>query len=109
MQINGRGIIYYLVLIAIALSTIILTPSCRSKMSKREREIQKEKERRRKEDTVLYQKALKKHMKNQGRETRKIMKQNAKEAQRYNEQKDEFFIKRWIKNSNYKRKSRQRG
>lgn len=88
---------------------MVISPSCRSKMSKREREIQKEKEKRRKDDTVLYQKALKKHMKNQGRETQRIMKKNAKEAQRYNEQKDEFFLKRWIKKSNHKRKTRHRG
>ena len=59
-------------------------------MSNKERQIKREKKRRAKDDTVLYQKALKKHMKNQTKATRKDMKRNYRESQRYNQQKKEF-------------------
>jgi hypothetical protein len=35
-------------------------------------------------------------MKNQSPSTRKMMKQDAKEAKRNNEHKKEFFLKRWF-------------
>lgn len=78
-------------------------------MTKKERQIQREKEKRRKEDTVLYQKALKQHMKNQSRETQRRMRQNSREAERFNEQRKEFFLSRWIKEWNHRARSRHRG
>jgi hypothetical protein len=94
----------------IMLISFQFTTSCRTNnMSKKERQIQKEKKRRAKDDTVLYQKALKKHMKNQTRATQKEMKRNYRDAQRYNEQKKEFFLKRFIREKMFQRQKKQKG
>ncbi len=88
----------------------VALPSCRtSNISNKERQIQKEKKRRAKDDTVLYEKALKKHMKNQTKETRKEMKRNYREAQRYNQKKKEFFLKRFMREKLYQRQKKQKG
>jgi len=78
-------------------------------MSNKERQIQREKKRRSKDDTVLYQKALKKHMKNQTKATQKDMKRNYREAQRFNDKKKEFFLKKFIRERLYQRQKKQKG
>jgi len=84
--------------------------SCRTdNISNKEKQIQREKKRRAKDDTVLYQKALKKHMKSQTKATQKDMKRNYREAQRYNQQKKEFFLKRFIREKLYQRQKKQKG
>jgi ABC-type amino acid transport substrate-binding protein len=88
-----------LVLAIFILSLLPITQtSCgvfkRSNVDNKEKEIQKEKKRRQKEDTVLYQKAVKEHMKRQSKETRKAMKQAMKEAERNREHKPEPWYKR---------------
>jgi len=91
-------------------SGISMFSSCRTNnMSKKERQISREKKKRAKDDTVLYQKALKKHMKNQTKATRKDMKRNYRESQRYNQQKKEFFLKRIIRDKMYQRQKKQKG
>ncbi|MCX7696603.1 MAG: hypothetical protein N2Z72_02785 [Bacteroidales bacterium] len=69
----------------------------RSNIDNKEKAIQKEKKKRQKQDTILYQKALKQHMKNQSKETRKAMKQSMREAKRNREHKPEPFYLRWYK------------
>lgn len=89
---------------------IIASPSCRTNnLSNKEREIQREKKKRAKDDTVLYEKALKKHMRTQTQETRKEMKKSYRDAQRYNNQKKEFFLKRFIREKIYQRQKKQKG
>ncbi len=89
---------------------IVAIPSCRTNnLSSKEREIQREKKKRANDDTVLYEKALKKHMKEQTKETRKEMRKNYREAQRYNNQKQEFFLTRFFREKIYQRQKKQKG
>lgn len=105
-----RKVAPFLLIVVITLSVSLIQVSCRTNnMSNKERQIQKEKKRRAKDDTVLYQKALKKHMKNQTKATRKEMKRNYRDAQRYNQQKKEFFLKRIIRDKMFQRQKRQKG
>lgn len=89
---------------------VFAAPSCRtSNISNKEKQIQREKKKRAKDDTVLYEKALKKHMKSQTKETRKEMKRNYREAQRYNQKKNEFFLKKFMREKLYQRQKKQKG
>ncbi len=79
------------------LSPVATIQSCRtSNLDNRERQIQREKRKRQRNDTVLYQKALKRHMKSQTKETRKSMRQALHTAKRNRDNRREFFIKRWF-------------
>ena len=53
-------------------------------------------EERKKEAEKQYEEAMKENYKQQTKATRKRMKQHGNQAQRYNENKKEFFIKRWF-------------
>ena len=64
--------------------------------SKQEKKIEKMKEKRMEEDLKLYQKAIKRHNKIQSKDTQKRMKKDRKHAFRHNENKREFFLKRWF-------------
>lgn len=80
------------------LAPIATIQSCRtSNMDNKERQIQREKKKRQRNDTVLYQKALKNHMKSQTKETRKAMRQALNTAKRNREHKKEFIVKRWFR------------
>jgi hypothetical protein len=96
----------------IILLIVFLVPfsSCRTNtLSSKEKQIQREKKRRVKEDSVLYEKALKKHMKSQTKATRQEMKRNYRDAQRHNNQKQEFFLKRFVREKLYQRQKKQKG
>lgn len=81
------------------LMPVTFVVSCRtSNTSNTERRIQKEKRRRAKNDTVLYQKALKRHMKSQTKDTRHSMRRALREARTNREHRREFFLRRWYKN-----------
>lgn len=91
-------ILKYIVLLLLLLAPATTIQSCRtSNSSNRERQIQREKKKRQKNDTVLYQKALKNHMKSQTKDTRKAMRQNLHTAKRNRDHKQEFFVKRWFR------------
>ncbi len=111
MKVNfSKRIPVYSLAIMILLSSFVVLPSCRTNnLSNKEREIQREKKRRAKDDTVLYQKALKRHMKNQTEATRKDMKRNYREAMRYNEQKKQFFLFKIIRDKMYQKQKKQKG
>jgi len=111
MKVNYlRRISPSVLILLFAVASFIVVPSCRTNnLSSKERQIQKEKKRRSKDDTVLYQKALKRHMKNQTKATRKDMKRNYREAQRYNEQKKQFFLIRIFRDKMYQRQKKQKG
>ena len=64
--------------------------------SKQEKKIERMKEKRMEEDLKLYQKAIKRHQKIQSKDTRKRMKKDRKQAFRHNDNKREFFLKRWF-------------
>ena len=71
-------------------------------VSQQEKKIEKEKKKRQKDDTILYQKAVKQQMNNQTAETKEAMKDAEKQAKLNRENKKEFFLKRWINNWQYK-------
>ena len=64
--------------------------------SKQQKKIEREKQKRVKEDLKAYQKAIKRHNKIQSKDTRKRMKRDRKKAFRHNDNKREFFLKRWL-------------
>ena len=49
------------------------------------------------ENAKKYEEAVKRQASIQDKNTRKIMKRKYKQAQQYNSQKREFFLKRWFK------------
>lgn len=87
----------------ISIMLLLLMPatfvmSCRtSNTGNKERQIQREKRKRSKNDTVLYQKALKRHMKSQTKDTRSSMRRALAIAKRNRDHKREFFLRRWFK------------
>lgn len=89
------------ILLLIVFTLSVVSNSCflfkRSNIDNKEKAIQKEKKKRQKQDTILYQKAVKQHMKNQSKDTRKAMKQAMREAKRNREHKPEPFYLRWYK------------
>jgi len=81
------------------LAPVSTMQSCKtSNTSSKERQIQREKKKRQKNDTVLYQKALKQHAKSQTKNTRKAMRDSYRKAQNYNNNQREFFLTRWMHN-----------
>lgn len=91
--------IKYLVLVLMLMAPIAAIQPCKAQsMEQRERQIQREKKRRQRDDMVLYQKALKNHMKSQTPETRVAMKQAMRTAKQNREHRREFFVKRWFRN-----------
>ena len=100
---NQKTIIFLIIILFSGLSMTCY--SCKSQstsINSQEKKIEKEKKKRQKDDTILYQKAVKQQMNNQTPETREAMKDAQKQAKRNRENKKEFFIKRWIKNWQYK-------
>lgn len=84
-------------MVALLLPTVTFQACRTSNLSNRERQIQREKKKRQRNDTVLYQKALKRHMKSQTKETRKSMRRALNEANRNRNHRKEFFVKRWFR------------
>lgn len=72
-------------------------PNMQKPDSKSQKALAKKKKQREKEAAKATKALLKQHMKDQSPETRKRMKQDAREAQRNNEHKREFFLKRWFR------------
>ncbi len=92
-------ILKYIVLMLLLLAPVSTIQSCKtSNTGNRERQIQREKKKRTRNDTVLYQKALKQHMKSQTKNTRKSMRQALHKSRSYNDNKREFFLTRWFHN-----------
>jgi hypothetical protein len=86
------------IIVLLIFAPLFTTYSCRtSNIDKKEREIMRERKKRKKDDYVLYQKALKRHMKIQSKETRKRMKEDLRRAKRNREHKKEIFFKRWFR------------
>jgi len=89
---------------AIAFLLILTLPAsfgCRKWQIKRKRkrdakEIEKKKREREKEAMAKYQEAIKHQADIQSPSTKRAMKQRYKQADRYNNHKKEFFLKRWF-------------
>jgi pyruvate/2-oxoacid:ferredoxin oxidoreductase beta subunit len=110
MNILKTKKLHYLVLFLFLFTTLTIQPSCRTtNISKSEKRLQKEKKKRAKEDVVLYEKAVKRHMKGQTKETQQQMKENNKTAEQYNDRKKDNFIKRFFKERANKNLRKQKG
>jgi hypothetical protein len=67
--------------------------------------MEKEQEARQKEADAKYQEAIKRNASHQSKSAKKSMKRNYKKADRYNNHKKEFFLKRWFGGKKRRRKS----
>jgi len=112
MMKNHKFFFRIFIVILLIFILVLTNISCRTttSISKQERKIQKEKERRQKEDVVLYQRAINRHIKMQSDETRQEMRENLRRAEKYNRRQKEFFLKRWFDSLvNRHRTRRQKG
>lgn len=97
MMKNYKNIFKVFIIILLIFIPIVANISCRiTNISKQERKIEREKKRRQKEDAVLYQRALQRHIKMQSDDTRQEMRENLRRAEKYNRRQKEFFLKRWF-------------
>lgn len=92
-----KQIIIFLLVIATSMGTV----SCRKWNNKRKqrrdlRQMEKKKRDQQKEAEDKYQEAVKRNASHQSKSTKKAMKKNYKQAERYNYHKKEFFLKRWF-------------
>ncbi len=92
-----KRIIPFILMLSIAFSTL----SCKSwrinrKRKKDAREIEKKKRERDAEANAKYEEAIKHQADIQSPKTRRAMKKRYKQADRYNNHKREFFLKRWF-------------
>lgn len=71
-------------------------PNLKHPVTKDQKRLAKKEKERAKASKKATKAALKQHMKDQTPEVRKRMKRNAREADRNNRHKREFFIKRWF-------------
>ena len=99
-----------IIILLLIITPLFTTYSCKTgNVSTKEKQINRERQRKKKNDTVLYQKALKRHMKLQSKETQKNMKRDFRTARRNSEYKREFFLKRWLKSKFWYRPEKQKG
>ena len=101
IQISNQKTIIFLIIILFSVLSMTCY-SCKSQstsINSQEKKIEKEKKKRQKDDTILYQKAVKQQMNNQTPETREAMKDAQNKPKEIVKIK-EFFIKRWIKIGN---------
>ncbi|MGB0403608.1 MAG: hypothetical protein ACPGEG_05875 [Salibacteraceae bacterium] len=68
-------------------------------MKKRTKELTKKKQDQDKEQVDVSEELRIRHQKNQNKAVRKRMKQNKKRSKRYNNNRGEFFLSKWWRNS----------
>jgi len=96
MKLNKSILILLLCLLSLVLSDCSTMAKQRIKEKKRHKQNEKLVDERKEEETKQYEDAVKQHYKNQTRKTRKRMKSSARKSRRLNENKKEFFLKRWF-------------
>lgn len=86
-------------IIALFLLLSILAGSCRSSHgTRKQKEVARTQEQRKKETMHQYEAAVKRHKSIQTKETRKRLIQNEKEARRKENGRKQFFLFRWFAN-----------
>ena len=65
-------------------------------VKKRKEQLEKQEDTKKKMAEEAHQEGIEKHMKIQTKETRKRMKKNKKKSKRINNNRQEFFLKRWF-------------
>lgn len=68
--------------------------------------LEKKQRQKEKEAQKIYKKAIKKHMGMQSKNTRKMMKRGYGRADRVNDNKRDFFLKRWFQSGLKKKRSK---
>jgi 3-hydroxy-3-methylglutaryl CoA synthase len=83
--------------ILLCLLALVLAGSCRSSYgTRKQREVAKMQEERKKETLKQYEDAVKRHKSIQTKETRKRLERNERDAQRKTQGRKTFFLKRWF-------------
>jgi hypothetical protein len=72
-------------------------------VTKRKKQLERQEEDKKKRGEKAHEKGIEKHKKIQTKETRKRMKQSQKKSNRVNNNRKEFFLKRWF-SANYSEK-----
>ncbi|MDD5569597.1 MAG: hypothetical protein PHD97_00400 [Bacteroidales bacterium] len=94
---NIKFIIFLLfAFFSLVLSTSSFAQSPPSSIKKQKKNLDKRKEDRRNATVDAYTKGLKRHLKIQTKETRKKIRKDLRKANRINQNKREFFVKRWF-------------
>ena len=65
-------------------------------IEKQKEKIEKKKAQRANEAMAMYEKGLKRHLKVQSKDTKKRMRKSMRKADRINDNRREFFLKRWF-------------
>ncbi|MCK5856953.1 MAG: hypothetical protein KAG64_05655 [Bacteroidales bacterium] len=100
----------HLVLLFLILATALGTTSCHKWNVKRKqkrdlRQMENKQAQKQKEADAKYQEAVKRNASHQSKSAKKSMKRNYKKADRYNNHKKEFFLKRWFGGKKKRRRS----
>ncbi len=88
-----RQTLFIILLLALTLSSC----SRHTRTSKKQRQVENLQKERKKEAEELYKEAVKRHKEIQTRETRKRMRQSARESKRVREGRSEPFYRRWFR------------
>ncbi|MEI7594675.1 MAG: hypothetical protein WCK02_02925 [Bacteroidota bacterium] len=100
----------YIYILFISISIFFTQTSCfifkkQDPADKQMKVLEKKQRQKEKEELKIYRQAIKKHMKMQSKNTRKMMKRGYGTADRTNDNKREFFLKRWLQSGLKKKRS----
>ncbi|MFA6923149.1 MAG: hypothetical protein WC223_02750 [Bacteroidales bacterium] len=101
MNKSLKNIKFAITLLVVSFSFIVFNSSSQaqsppSSIKKQKKNLDKRKEERRDETVDTYTKGLKRHLHIQKKETRKRIRKDLRKANRINDNRREFFIKRWF-------------
>ena len=83
-------------ILALGFSVIAFSQEDSKAVTKRKAQLEKQEEKKKKMGEKAHDDSVKKHQKIQTKETRKRMKKNKKKSKRVNDNRKEFFLKRWF-------------
>ena len=90
------GLIFLLVSLTVPMNGCSKFSRMKRQENQRRKDLEKEKAQREKESQQAYEDAIKRHYEMQDKETQKMMKKTARKSARVNENRREFFLKRWF-------------
>ncbi len=100
---NITRIIAFLLILSLPASFGCRKWQIKHKRKRDAREIERKKKEREKEAIAKYQEAIKHQASIQSPSTKRAMKQRYKQADRHNNNRKEFFLKRWFRGKKYKK------
>ncbi len=98
MKISKNIVIYSLIILMPLSFSCSSTAKMKRQEKRRHKKNEKLVEERQKEAEKQYEEAMKRHWKNQTTDTKKRMKNTAKQSEGFKDGKREFFLARWWKN-----------